>query len=337
MVVPDAPATGHDFFRVRNIFAAPLEMAKDFLFPHYTKTDEQKAFLQQALKEHFVFAFAHLEEKEKNALINAMELTSVEKGSTFIKQGDKGDYMYVLQSGTVGFFIDGKDEGEATTGAIVGELALLYDCPRAATVLAKTDCQLWRLEQYTFRRIRAAHVLANDEETRATLRKVPCFKDLPEEYIYELADSLFKRKIKEGEVLAQKGDEGGPLIIVKEGYVLVTDISVGSTKYADLRLGPGDSFGEALLVTGGGYQGTATAATDVTAWFLSKERFLYTLGDLDMNDAILKSLDKKILVSCDDKVLCFYTLLSRPISPLYSFFCSHMSADGLSAFRLFGH
>jgi len=284
--------------RMRNIFAAPLDAVtkelddlKNFLTP---KNEEQYEFLENALDKHFVFQ--NLEDKEKKRLMDAMALKSVDQGTTIITQGEKGEYLYVIQEGTVQFLVDDKDVGEGDQGTIFGELSLLYDCPTAASVIAKTDCKLWRVSQYVFRRIKAAHALSNDDETRSTIKSIDFFRDLPDEYIYRLADSLFERKFKKGEVLAEKGQEGEALFIIQEGWVEATDVSVGTTKYANLRLKPGDHFGERTIVTGQPYVATITALTDGVAWMMSKARFQKVVGHLNLEQLVLKAQDKKVLV-----------------------------------------
>jgi cAMP-dependent protein kinase regulator len=282
--------------RMRNVFAAPIEMAKDFAAPLVPENEEQIEFLEHALKDNFIIG--SMQSNELRTLVNAMALNSVKEGTEMIHQGDRGDYLYVLQSGTVKFIVDGVEVGEASSsGTVIGDLALLYDCPRAATVVAITDCKVWRVSQHVFRRIKAAYALQNDHETRSALRKLSFFQDLPQEYIHILADSMFVRNFQQGEVLIRKGEEGETLFIITEGYVAATDISIGGTKYADLSLGPGDYFGERPIVMGTPNAATVTAATDGKAWFLTKERFLGTLGHLNLNELIRKSQERKILVS----------------------------------------
>lgn len=284
--------------RMRNVFAAPIDMAKDFVAPLVPKNEEQIEFLEHALKDNYNFVFGSMQSKELRTLVNAMSLNSVKKDTKMIHQGDKGDYLYVLQSGTVKFVVDGVEVGEASnSGTVIGELALLYDCPRAATVVATTDCEVWRVSQHVFRRIKAAYALQNDHETRSALRQISFFQDLPQEYIHRLADSIFIRNFQQDEVLIRKGEEGETLIIIKEGHVLATDISIGGTKYADVSLGPGEYFGERPIVMGTPNVGTVTATTDGKAWFLTKERFLRTLGHLNLNEMIRKGQERKILVS----------------------------------------
>ena len=297
--LPGAPKRSEErHVRMRNIFAAPLENLKgnleefvDILTP---KNEEQYEFLDAALGKHFVFQ--HVTEKEKKRLIDAMVLKSVDKGSSIIKQGDKGEYLYVVQEGTVHFLVDGKDVGVGEKGVIFGELSLLYDCPTAASVMAATDCKLWRVSQSTFRRIKAAFALQNDDETRSIIKSIPFFKDLSDLYIHQLADSLFQIEFKKGDVLATKGQEGGTLFIIKEGWVQGTDISIGTTKFADICLGPGEYFGERAIVTGEPAVGNVACLTDGMAWIMSKDRFQRTVGRLNLDDLILKAQDKKYMV-----------------------------------------
>lgn len=281
--------------RFKVVFAKPLDVARDFAAVLVPKSEADFQFLETALDDHLVFA--GLGRREKKIMINAFEKTTVKKGAKIITQGDVGDYMYVILSGTVQFLVDGKDEGNASKGAVFGELALLYDCPRAATCKAETDCALFRVSQTTFRRIKASHVLQNDHETRTVLRNISIFQDLPPNYIHLLAESLFQKPFKKAEVLASKGAEATTFFIIKEGFVAGTDISIGTTKYANIRIGPGEFFGEGSIVAGTPLVGTVMALTDGTVYTLSKERFLRTLGHFDLRALAKKGQDTKLLVS----------------------------------------
>lgn len=299
--LPKPRAAGQDAkLRMRNIFAAPLDVLHaqnlDDLKSRFTpKNEEQYEFLNAALSKHFVFQ--HLTPQEKKTLCDAMVVKNVTNGTKVITQGEKGEYLYVIQEGSVDFLIDGNKVGDGDQGTIFGELSLLYDCPTAADVIATSDCKFWRVSQYTFRRIKAAHALENDDETRKTITNISFFKDLPNEYIYKLADSLFERKFQKGDVLATKGQEGDTLYILKEGWIEVTDISVGTTKFADLRLGPGDYFGERPIVTGEPVAGNVTCLTHGVAWIMTKQRFQQCVGHLHLEELVMKAQDAKLLVS----------------------------------------
>lgn len=93
------------------------------------------------------FLFETLVEKDVNQIVDCMRPKSAAAGETIIKQGDAGDLFYCLQSGTVTASVDNMpDVMTYQSGACFGELALLYNCPRAATVVSRTISSLWTLD-----------------------------------------------------------------------------------------------------------------------------------------------------------------------------------------------
>ena len=63
-------------------------------------------------------------------------------GHTLFSEGDPGDTMYVLVSGTADVLLRDKILETAKSGAILGEMAIIDNSPRAATVVAREDCSL---------------------------------------------------------------------------------------------------------------------------------------------------------------------------------------------------
>jgi CRP-like cAMP-binding protein len=292
--------TGKMQGRMNVIFAQPLDFTKHYQLSHEEekKSDAEVQFLHQALVDSDEFLFSNLHDKERSRLVAAMQLVTVQKGAVVIQQGAVGDYLYILKQGKLTFFVDGASVGSTDSpGSIFGELALLYDCPRAATVMADEECQLYRISQHNFRRIQAAHALESVDEARETLRKISMFQTLPEDLIGAIVDSLLKKEFRKGEMLAAKGDEIQGIYILKEGRIKVTDISLGSTKFADIRFGPGECFGERALVTETPGVGNVTAITDCVVWVLSKERFFRLLGHLDLKQLTIHTQNVKYLVS----------------------------------------
>ncbi|MDP2759819.1 MAG: cyclic nucleotide-binding domain-containing protein, partial [Sideroxyarcus sp.] len=58
--------------------------------------------------------------------------------------------MYVLISGTADIFVRNRLMETAEAGAIVGEMAIIDDSPRSATVVAKSECKFLPIERERF-------------------------------------------------------------------------------------------------------------------------------------------------------------------------------------------
>merc|ERR1719216_459685 len=100
--------------------------------------------------------FSHLDENERSDIFDAMFPVNALPGEVIIQQGDEGDNFYIIDTGEVEVYVNGKKKmvtiGE---GGSFGELALIYGLPRAATVKASssTDVKLWGIDRDSYRRI----------------------------------------------------------------------------------------------------------------------------------------------------------------------------------------
>jgi MFS family permease len=74
----------------------------------------------------------------------------VRAGTVVIREGDTGDRFYVVAQGTLAVTVDGEPRRELGAGDSFGEIALLRDVPRTATVTALMDCRLLALERDVF-------------------------------------------------------------------------------------------------------------------------------------------------------------------------------------------
>jgi MFS family permease len=73
-----------------------------------------------------------------------------EPGAVILRQGDVGDAFYIVKSGRVRYEVDGEITGEEGPGASFGEIALLRDVPRTATVTALTPVHAFALARRPF-------------------------------------------------------------------------------------------------------------------------------------------------------------------------------------------
>lgn len=278
--------------RNANVFAKQLDMSDDFVAPSFPKSEESIKFIDASLADNFIFA--SLSSEERRLLIDAMMKENVPAGTIIIQQGDIGDYFYVVENGHVSFSVDNNHVGACTRGASFGELALLYNCPRAATCIANTECSLWKVDQRTFRYMLANNTASQQKDVNSVLRKVPFLSELDDEILLKVTDALTTVQFPATERIINKGDAGEVFYIIREGTVKVHDIGFGDSQYVDQILGAGDWFGERALISGEARVANVTAMTDCTALCLSRDTFEKTLGPLQ--DLIDHAMKKRVLM-----------------------------------------
>lgn len=86
-------------------------------------------------------------------IIKYMQNEEIAAGNTLIREGGVGDKLFVVQSGELAVTINGEPIRNIGPGALLGELALIYDSPRSATVTATTDCVIYSLLRTIFKRV----------------------------------------------------------------------------------------------------------------------------------------------------------------------------------------
>merc|ERR1719222_129700 len=104
--------------------------------------------------------------------------------------------MFLIECGVVDCLKKAAKGGEekvvktCTVGDVFGELALLYNCPRAASVQSRQKVTLWELDRETFNRI--VKDAAAKKRTTFTdfLKKVPLFENMDQYEIMTVADAL---------------------------------------------------------------------------------------------------------------------------------------------------
>ena len=164
-----------------------------------------------------------LDEEQKDSIVKAFTGPLLkEAGDVIIQQGDIGDVFYLLESGSVDVHVQKKGEDSKKvhsykSGDAFGELALMYNAPRAATCVAADDCKLWALDRNSFRVIVVAAAMQKRETYQGFLSCVPILQTLTDNEIMTLADSLVEEKFQDGQVICTQGDEVGFDVAVCSG------------------------------------------------------------------------------------------------------------------------
>ena len=94
--------------------------------------------------------FAGLPAPALEGLARSLHPQEVAAGEVLIRQGDLGEHYYAISGGTLDVSIDGRHVTTVGRGHGVGEIALLREVPRTASVTARTDAHVYALEKAPF-------------------------------------------------------------------------------------------------------------------------------------------------------------------------------------------
>jgi cAMP-dependent protein kinase regulator len=127
---------------------------------------------------------------------------------------------------------------------------LLYNAPRAATIIAKSDADLWQLDRQTFNHIVKDAAARKREKYEEFLKRVKILENMDEYERAKLADAFKEEWYKPDDVVIQEGEvEGHTFYLVMSGEAVATKtFEIGKPPVEVCRYGPGEYFGERALI-----------------------------------------------------------------------------------------
>jgi len=269
--------------RRKSVFAEtydPEEDEQDDQSVIYPKSDLQRKALKESVKE--ILLFRSLEPDQLNEVLDAMFEYKVKSGDNIIRQGDDGDNFYVVESGLYNIYVTTANGnqlvGKCENSGSFGELALMYNMPRAATIQASVDGTLWALDRQTFRRIVLRNAFQKRKMYEALIENVPLLSALSDYERMNVADALIPKTYASGEVIVRQGDAADGMFFLEGGICEVyVESGVGNRKkVSDIE--KGGYFGELALVTHKPRAATVVAQSDVRLAFLDVNAFERLLG-----------------------------------------------------------
>lgn len=245
----------------------------------HPKTDEQRARLQERVQT--CLLFRTLDVQQLAEVIDAMFEHKVKAEEMVIRQGDDGDYFYVIETGVYSALIS-TDAGPKKVFTYenegnFGELALLYNMPRAASIKAETDGSLWAMDRQTFRKIVLKSAFQKRKMYESFLEDVSLLKHLEKYERENIADALISQAYTSGEKVVNQGDRANGMYFVESGTLVVLKGIDGDEKEVN-ELHQGEYFGELGLVNHMPRAATVAAKDDVRVAFLDVTAFERLLG-----------------------------------------------------------
>lgn len=204
--------------------------------------------------------FAGLTQEALESFVSELQLVHLVAGDVLFREGDPGDALYVIVEGEVVVETEGPPRVELVRlgpGEFIGEVALMTDQPRSATVAAVEDSELLRIDRLTLARVLAEHgeVLAavlrfvRDRLVDRWTRTSPLFRPFDTNERQSLAAKFRFLEIDASSTLFTAGSRPDGLYIVLAGQFVVRRSGVPVA-----TLGPGNLIGETALLSGAAIQ-----------------------------------------------------------------------------------
>lgn len=266
----------------------------NFTAPKYPKSPDEVAALKDVLQK--IFMFSSLQKEHIDTVVGAMQLHPAAAGDKVIEEGDEGNFLYVVEVGALDCFkkIDGESKKvkEYNPAEAFGELALLYNCPRAATVIARDAARLWKLDRETFNHIvkgasqKRMQNLEDFVKRCAVLRGMDMFERT------KLCEALRPESYKKGDTIVSEGEIGTCMYFIEKGACVAQKVlEAGHAPVDVMKHEEGDYFGELALMQGEPRAATVLAASDCTLMVMDRNTFNGLIGS--MRDVLRRSYAPK--------------------------------------------
>ncbi|KAG7214465.1 hypothetical protein INR49_026896 [Caranx melampygus] len=186
--------------------------------------EEEEEWVNQYLK--------RLELQQVKDMVECMYECTYQQGEYVIKQGEPGNHLFVLAGrgliiiiiiiiiiimthcdGKLDVFQHNKLLTSITVWTTFGELAILYNCTRTASVRAVNKVRTWALDREVFQ-----NIMRRTAETRQ--EHVSLLANLPEDKLSKIVDCLEVEYYDKGEYIIREGEEGSTFFIIAQGKVM---------------------------------------------------------------------------------------------------------------------
>ncbi len=205
--------------------------------------------------------FSELPKNAFIALLERMEMRNAVPDEFIIRQGDVDDSMFIVSSGRVKVTKTG-DQGKEivlahlTDGAFFGEMALLSESPRTASVIAEEETLLFQVSRETLASVvdsypSVKHALLRFYRQRLLsnlMATSPIFRPLDANQRRTLIEQFKSREVGANEKLLEEGEKGDGLYLLLSGRAEVSK-KVEGKRQVLAHLKEGDVFGEMSLLT----------------------------------------------------------------------------------------
>lgn len=274
---------GHNLY---TLFEKPIDLLLNFIsYITHQLRDTSKSEIMEFLND--IPLFAQLPASIRARLAEYMEVRYYWPGRTVVWQGRPGDAFYIIYQGAADVILD-KPNGNRVILATLserdsfGELALIRDVPRTATVKAREGLICFVLQKNLFKQF--VQTSLDDKESisrliqwNTVLKDIPIFVDLPAESMARVILEMSDRHLNKSDVIVREGDTAAEFYILRSGTAEVWKHHGKPEAQKLSTLGPGDYFGEIALFEESPRTASIIATEPCHVLVMSKESFFHIL------------------------------------------------------------
>ena len=246
------------------------------------------------------------------AKLQRLDGSSLPLNEPIVKQGDPGDSMFIVDSGTFQCY----DENDGTVlrvyteGDYFGELSLLFEEKRAASVRpASADARLLKITKKDFEtslqgRQSISRSVVTEDSTYETyfemkrrieaVKKCPLFRKMTTDDLDRIVKSMSTIQVQPGEVIINQGEEGSSMYFVGEGSFECYNAETGKILLLCEKF---DYFGELALVLqqerAASVRGATNATSTLVLWKLDKADFMDAIQESPLFESAIDLIKEK--------------------------------------------
>ncbi|OMJ78247.1 hypothetical protein SteCoe_21972 [Stentor coeruleus] len=268
-----------------------MKIEKDFQIDQISKN-----LIYNSLSNNHLFRDLTISDFE--TLYRKLYFVVTEENCFVFKQGSVGSLFFIINSGKVEVIVNNKKRSYLSKGECFGEIALLSNSYRKASIKTQSKSSFWVLSRDEFFSALKKIFSRNYDKIRNIISKSSFFMNFPENKKDQISKLAIYHKYDDNQFIIREGDEGEILFILKSGCVIFKKF-----KQEILRLStPGEMFGEGAILSGSKRLATCISLGVTEVISLDKSNMQSVFGN-DYKQILLKNLAKNTILS--DKQLGF--------------------------------
>ncbi len=222
--------------------------------------------------------FYEFDEAQLRVALDACQIRRYRPGDTILSEGDTDRDLYMIRRGIVDVYGGGRHINSLSDHDCFGEVALVEDRPRTATVVARVATECYVLGRDEFESI-VRPALGPDFELMRVINRIGTLRqfDLLERTspmtLARLLQQSVERSYRAGERIVRQGELGEHFYIILEGVVRVVREAPDGTETPVAERRRGEYFGEIALVRHIPRTASVYAATDCDLLVITKDDF----------------------------------------------------------------